>query len=55
LGEVHGHMYKTKLNMCNKQIEETWKSRGLTLWMVGVVTNQIARISTKATNVPIGR
>jgi hypothetical protein len=29
LKEVHGHVYKTKLNMYNKQIEETWSLKDL--------------------------
>jgi hypothetical protein len=31
------------------------KSKRLILSMVGVVVNQIVRISTKATNIPVGR
>jgi hypothetical protein len=31
------------------------KSKGLTLSMVSVATNQIVGISTKATYIPIGR
>jgi len=31
------------------------KSKGLILSMVGVVANQIIRISTKVTNAPIGK
>jgi hypothetical protein len=31
------------------------KSKGLTLLMIGVAVNEIAGISIKATNAPIGR
>jgi hypothetical protein len=35
LEEVHGHMYKTKLNMYNKQIKRTWSLKDLFYeWLV---------------------